>query len=225
MSRSIDRSSNRTPPLISHEERAAGARGVASPMTRRLANGKPKPPPGITRIGRAPPRLGPPGRLQHGRFIRGPSHDPPRQARGDPPGIPIDWGGCSLDTYGRSSGPIPHLGTSRHGDPPLFKATTGPPGRLQHGRFIRGPSHGPPRKARGDPPGKGMVARGCDPPRARAGPFTANRRGPPGSFATDSSLSAERRRERIPAARPETARQDAARKSTTTKSRKITPWL
>ena len=189
-------------------------------MTRWPANGKPEPPPGFIRIGRAPP-----GEQSHGRYIRGPSHGPPRQARGDPPGIPVDWGGCALHTYGRSSGPIPHDGTSNHGDPPMFETTTGPPGRLHHGRYIRGPSHGPPRQARGDPPGIPVHCGGCDPPGARAGLFMANRRGPPGSFATDSSLSAERRRERIPEARPETARHDVARKSTTTKSRKITPWL
>ena len=210
MSRSISRSSTRTLPLPSPAERAASARGGTAPSTGRSSHGKPEPPPG----------------QQHpGRFIRGPSHGPPRQARGDPPGIPIGWGGCALPTYGLSSGPIPHAETSKHGDPPLFETTTGPPGRLQHGGFIRGPSHGPPRQARGDPPGIHIDWGGCDPPRARDGPFTANRRGPPGSLATDSSLSAERRRERIPAARPETARQDAARKSTTTKSRKITPWL
>ena len=129
-------------------ERGAVVRGVVFPMTRWPANGKPEPPPGFIRIGRAPP-----GEQSHGRYIRGPSHGPPRQARGDPPGIPVDWGGCALHTYGRSSGPIPHEGTSNHGDPPMFETTTGPPGRPQHGRYIRGPSHGPPRQARGDPPG------------------------------------------------------------------------
>ena len=174
-------------------------RGVAATTARRLMSGKPEPPLLDT-------TEEPPGRMHQGRYIRGPSHGPPRQAWGDPPGIPVDWGGCSLDTYGRWSGPTSHAGTSRHGDPPLFETTTGPPGRLSHGRFIRGPSHGPPRQARGDPPGIPIVWGGCDPPRARAGPFTANRRGPPGSFATHSSLSAERRWGPILAPRPETVR-------------------
>ncbi len=208
MSRSIDRSSDRTLPLLSFAARAAGARGGASPPDGRSDHGKPEPPPGR------------------------------RQTRGDPPGTHVDWGGCALHPYGHSSGSITRPDSYSREDPPPFGAATGPPGRktahsVNHwpppGHHAKGGSPPGRRQARGDPPGSAGLAWGSDPPRSRAGPsppgsFSSNRRGPPGSTATHSSLSAGRRRGPLLVTRLETARQDAARKPKP-KSRKITPWL
>ena len=204
-------------------------------------------PPGHHRRAQSPPAQGPPGRASPLRV--GPA--PPRRgtARGDPPLLGRRPSG---HTYGCKSGPLFRTGYSSHQDPPFSRQTTGPPGTAPTGMFDCRPPpwNGRPdrvprvgRRSRGDPPGKAASRRGCDPPRSVAGPAppgpvrpipigrgppgrrSHRRRGPPGSYATDSSLSAGRRRGRIPDVRPETARHDAARKSTTTKSRKITPWL
>ena len=201
MSRRTGRLSTRTLPLPSPEERAASDRGGTSPSTGRNSQGRPEPPPGVMPSGRAPPGHGssrgdPPGFLPDENAI-------PWSARGSPPVLPDRWS--------------PSLGH-------------GPPGRSSSGTEVQRRSHGPPRQARGDPPGVPVPRRGCDPPRSRAGPAppgrsSTTRRGPPGpTRVTYSSLSAERRRGRIPVTRPETVRQDAARKPKP-KSRKITPWL
>jgi len=178
---------------------------------------------------------GPPGWLFFTVSARRQSHDPPRQARGDP-----DWFAQVPKTCGHRAVPITsvYCSSPSHKDPPFFGAATGPPGSKSANPVNhwppprRHPKGGAPpgrRQARGDPPGTIGSRRGSDPPRSRAGPsppgtFMANRRGPPGPFATHSSLSAERRRGSLLVTRPETARQDAARKHKP-KSRKITPWL
>ncbi len=222
------RLSARTLPPLSSAEKAASSRGGTSPPPGRSSHGKPEPspgrhgrargdppdlpgdwgealgqsPPGHHRRAQSPPAQGPPGRASPLRV--GPA--PPRRgtARGDPP---LRGRRPSGHTYGCKSGPLSRMGYSSHQDPPFSRQTTGPPGTTPTGMFdCRPPTwNGRPDRV----PRVGRRSRG----------------GPPGSYATDSSLSAGRRRGRIPDVRPETARHDAARKSTTTKSRKITPWL
>ena len=177
---------------------------------------------------------------------------PPRRgiARGDPP---LERDSRASSTYGSSSGPIFHPRESLRGRPPPLNGATGPPGArgmnpLSHWPppddcgVVRKATFAA-RQARGDPPGVAALRRVNDPPRSRAGSappgraspgrigrappgrWRNHRRGPPGTRRPHSSLSAGRWRERIPDARTETARHDVARKSTTTKSRKITSWL
>ena len=286
MSRSIDRSPNRTIPPLSPAEKAAGARGGTPPWLGRSIHGKPQPPigrrqtrgdpPGGKSLGAAgnispqPQGTSPPEAIHfHAQDKSPPGFLPdgvafPWNARGSPPGFPGNWNPGlghgppgkrffvspevrlsshgpprqAPPTYGHSSGPNLFARTSNHEDPPPLGTTTGPPGRKTENPVNHWPpsSHhsiggAPPgrRQARGDPPGATGSRRGCDPPRSRAGPspprpFKFNRRGPPGPPTTHSSLSAGRWRERIPYTRPETARQDAARKPKP-KSRKIKPWL
>ncbi len=190
MSRRTGRLSARTHPLPSPAERAASDRGGTSPTTGRNSHGRPEPPPGFMASGRAPPGHGS-SRVDPPGFL--PDENAiPWSARGSPPVLPDRWS--------------PSLGH-------------GPPGRSSSGTEVQRRSHGPPRQARGDPPGVPVPRRGCDPPRSRAGPA------PPGpTRITHSSLSAGRRRGPLLVTRPETVRQDAARKLKP-KSRKIRPWL
>ena len=129
MKRSIDRSSDRTLPPLSTQERAAGARGGTLLRPARGVHGKPEPPPGFPERWNLGLVHGPTGQPHHpSTQVQRDSHGPPRQARGDPPGIPIDWGGRALHAHGRSSGPIKDLDHSGRLDSPPFGAATGPPG-------------------------------------------------------------------------------------------------
>ena len=170
MSRSIERSSDRTLPPLSTEERAAGARGGTSPWQERSVHGKPEPPgmyaatyahavqawrsrgdpaETMSHHGHGPPGVG--RKLRH-----------PWQTRGDPPGIaslqvhgpPGDppWLGnvrgdpppelCprASPTYGHASGLNFHPRESFTGRPPPLKGATGPPGS----RGMNPLSHWPP---------------------------------------------------------------------------------
>ena len=157
------RLSDRTLPPLSTAERAASARGGTSPPPGRSSQGESEPPPGRQPIERAPP-----GR--HGR------------ARGDPPGIPEDWG----KAFGQ--GPPGHH--SRAQSPPA----QGPPGRAFPLRV--GPAPPGRETARGDPPLFGWrpsgQTYGCKSgPLFFAGfsnhkdpPFARKATGPPGVIST-----------------------------------------
>ena len=209
-------------------------------------------PPGLGRKRRRPwqTRGDPPGTgmLQE----HGPPGDPPWRgnARGDPPMVSAA-SAMVANTYGLSSGPIFHSRESIRGRPPPLTEATGPPGAMTLKPLSYWPPPGcdvvrriatMARQARGDPPGTAALRRVADPPRSRVGPappgragperigrappgrWRNHRRGPPGARRPHSSLSVGRWRERIPDARPESVRHEAARKQKR-KSRKITPWL